>query len=106
MKSASHVRIQNGPGSLLKAASEGLDNGVWLSMGGWGRFRRRTAYPNGWHPSRLLHAASKAMRQVFHEGFALFVAAYRTAADKLKRGAPNPGSPLGCFPPALPFVGR
>src|SRR3954470_12395163 len=51
MKSASHVRIQNGPGSLLKAASEGLDNGVWLSMGGRGRFRRRTAYPNGWHPS-------------------------------------------------------
>jgi hypothetical protein len=59
----------------------------------------------GWHLSPLLHAASKAMRQVFYEGFALFVAAYRTAADKLKRGDPNPGFPLGCFPPALPFVG-
>jgi len=45
------------------------------------------------------------VRQVFYEGFALFVAAYRTAADKLKRGDPNPGFPLGCFPPALPFVG-
>src|SRR4051794_7440341 len=56
-------------------------------------------------PAPLLHAASKAMRQVFYEGFALFVAAYRTAADKLKRRDPNPGFPLGCFPPALPFVG-
>ena len=56
-------------------------------------------------PAPLLHAASKAMRQVFYEGFALFVAAYRTAAEKLKRGDPNPGFPLGCFPPALPFVG-
>jgi hypothetical protein len=56
-------------------------------------------------PAPLLHAASKAVRQVFYEGFALFVAAYRTAADKLKRGDPNPGFPIGSFPPALPFVG-
>jgi hypothetical protein len=56
-------------------------------------------------PAPFLHAASKAMRQVFYEGFALFVAAYRTAAEKLKRGDPKPGFPLGCFPPALPFVG-
>jgi hypothetical protein len=45
------------------------------------------------------------MRQVFYEGFALFVAAYRTAAEKLQRGDPNPDFPRGCFPPALPFVG-
>ena len=56
-------------------------------------------------PAPLLHAASKAVRQIFYEGFALLVAAYRTAADKLKRGDPNPGFPAGCFPPALPFVG-
>jgi hypothetical protein len=56
-------------------------------------------------PAPFLHAASKAVRQVFYEGFALFVAAYRTAAEKLQRGDPNPGFPLGCFPPALPFVG-
>jgi hypothetical protein len=56
-------------------------------------------------PAPLLHAASKAMRQVFYEGFALFVAAYRTAAEKLKRGDPHPGFPFGSFPPALPFVG-
>ena len=56
-------------------------------------------------PAPLLHAASKAMREVFYEGFAWFVAVYRTAAEKLKRGDPNPGFPRGCFPPALPFVG-
>jgi REP element-mobilizing transposase RayT len=56
-------------------------------------------------PAPLLHAASKAMRQIFYEGFALFVAAYRTAAGKLKRGDPHPGFPCGSFPPALPFVG-
>jgi hypothetical protein len=56
-------------------------------------------------PAPLLHAASKAMRQVFYEGFALFVAAYRVATEKLQREDPNPGFPLGCFPPALPFVG-
>jgi hypothetical protein len=45
------------------------------------------------------------MRQIFYEGFALFVAAYRTAAEKLQRGDPNPGFPRGSFPPAMPFVG-
>jgi hypothetical protein len=56
-------------------------------------------------PAPLLHAASKAARQVFYEGFALFVAAYRMAAEKLQKGDPRPGFPWGSFPPALPFVG-
>jgi hypothetical protein len=56
-------------------------------------------------PAPLFHAASKVMRQVFYEGFVLVVAAYRTAAEKLKRGDPHPGFPSGSFPPALPFVG-
>jgi len=34
-----------------------------------------------------------------------FVAAYRTAAEKLQKGDPGPRFPLGSFPPALPFVG-
>jgi hypothetical protein len=55
-------------------------------------------------PAPLLHAASKAVRQAFYEGFYLFVAAYRTAAEKLQRGDPRPGFPSGCFPPPLPFV--
>jgi hypothetical protein len=56
-------------------------------------------------PAPLFHAASKAVRQYLWEGFAWFVAAYRTAAEKLQRGDPNPRFPLGSFPPALPFVG-
>jgi hypothetical protein len=55
-------------------------------------------------PAPLFHAASKAMRHYFYEGFSWFVAAYRTA-EKLQRGDPDPRFPLGSFPPALPFVG-
>jgi len=57
-------------------------------------------------PAPLFHAASKAMRHYFYEGFSWFVAAYRTAAEKLQKGDPAPRFPLGSFPPALPFVGR
>jgi hypothetical protein len=37
-------------------------------------------------PAPLFHAASQAMRHYFYEGFSWFVAAYRTAAEKLQRG--------------------
>ncbi len=56
-------------------------------------------------PAPLFHAASKAVRHYFYEGFSWFVAAYRTAAEKLQRGDPDPRFPIGSFPPALPFVG-
>jgi REP element-mobilizing transposase RayT len=56
-------------------------------------------------PAPLFHAASKAMRHYLYEGFSWFVAAYRTAAEKLQRGDPDPHFPIGSFPPALPFVG-
>jgi REP element-mobilizing transposase RayT len=56
-------------------------------------------------PAPLFHAVSKAMRHYFYEGFSWFVAAYRTAAEKLQRGDPDPHFPIGSFPPALPFVG-
>ena len=55
-------------------------------------------------PAPLLHAATKAMRQLFYEGFAAFVSAYRAAAEKLGRGDLAPPFPIGSFPPALPFV--
>ena len=51
-----------------------------------------------------LSAATKAMRQLLWEGYALFVAAYRAAAERLKAGDTAPPFPAGCFPPALPFV--
>jgi hypothetical protein len=56
-------------------------------------------------PAPLFHAASKAVRHYLWEGFAWFVAACRTAAEKLQRGDPAPRFPLGSFPPAMPFVG-
>jgi hypothetical protein len=56
-------------------------------------------------PAPLFHAASKAVRHYFYEGFSWFVAAYRTAAEKLQRGDPDPRFPTGSFPPALPFFG-
>jgi hypothetical protein len=45
------------------------------------------------------------MRHYFYEGFSWFVAAYRTAAEKLQKGDPDPRFPIGSFPPPLPFVG-
>ncbi len=45
------------------------------------------------------------MRHYFYEGFSWFVAAYRTVAEKLQKGDPDPHFPVGSFPPALPFVG-
>ena len=55
-------------------------------------------------PAPFVHAATKAMRQLLWEGYALFLAAYRSAAERLKAGDPAPPFPTGCFPPALPFV--
>jgi putative transposase len=56
-------------------------------------------------PAPLFHVAGQVLRQYLYEGFSWFVAAYRTAAEKLKRGDPDPHFPIGSFPPALPFVG-
>jgi hypothetical protein len=55
-------------------------------------------------PAPLFHAATKAMRRFLWEGYAWFVTAYRTAAEKLQRGDPDPRFPPGSFPPAMPFV--
>jgi hypothetical protein len=55
-------------------------------------------------PAPFVHAATKAMRQLLWEAYALFVAAYRSAAERLKAGDPAPPFPAGCFPPAMPFV--
>ncbi len=55
-------------------------------------------------PAPRFHAASKDRRRELYEGYAWFVAAFRSAAEKLKAGDPAPPFPRGCFPPALPFV--
>jgi hypothetical protein len=56
-------------------------------------------------PAPFVHAVSKAVRRQLWEAYSLVVAAYRTAADRLRAGDRDAVFPLGCFPPALPFVG-
>jgi hypothetical protein len=55
-------------------------------------------------PAPAFHAASKAVRRELWNAYALFVAAYRTAAEKLRAGVRDVVFPRGSFPPALPFV--
>jgi putative transposase len=55
-------------------------------------------------PAPAFHAASKAVRRELRDAYALFVAAYRTAAEKLRAGIRDVVFPRGSFPPALPFV--
>jgi hypothetical protein len=52
----------------------------------------------------FVHAATKATRRFFYGLYAEFVAAFRTAAEKLRAGDPKPGFPVGSFPPPMPFV--
>jgi hypothetical protein len=55
-------------------------------------------------PAPFVHAASKAARLALYEAYSWFVAAYRTAAEKLRGGDRTVCFPAGSFPPALPFV--
>jgi hypothetical protein len=56
-------------------------------------------------PAPLFHAFRKSVRQEMWEAYALFVAAFREAAERLKNGHPHPAFPEGSFPPGAPFVG-
>jgi hypothetical protein len=51
-----------------------------------------------------VYAASKAVRRELWDAYALFMAAYREAAEKLRAGVRNVVFPSGSFLPALPFV--
>jgi hypothetical protein len=55
-------------------------------------------------PAPAFHAASKAVRRELWNAYALFVSAYRAAAEKLRAGIRDVVFPPGSFPPALPFV--
>ncbi len=57
-------------------------------------------------PAPAVHAASRAVRRELRNAYFLFVAAYRSAAEKLRAGHRDVPFPMGCFPPPLPFVGR
>jgi len=53
--------------------------------------------PNGFHEEPGTYS-------VRYQSYAWFVAAFREAAEKLRRGDRTACFPAGSFPPALPFV--
>jgi hypothetical protein len=55
-------------------------------------------------PAPFVHAATRKIRKELQEAYGWFVAAYREAADKLRKGDRNAAFPPGSFPPHLPFV--
>jgi hypothetical protein len=55
-------------------------------------------------PAPFIHAATKKAQRALYEAYAWFVAAYREAADKLRKGDRDAVFPPGSFPPHLPFV--
>ena len=55
-------------------------------------------------PKPRVHALKRAAREAFLFAYRAVVLAYRNAAQRLRRGHPQPGFPTGCFPPGLPFV--
>jgi REP element-mobilizing transposase RayT len=55
-------------------------------------------------PAPLVHAATKVARKAFYEMYSWFVAAFRSAAEKLKQGDREARFPAGSFPPGMPFV--
>ncbi len=56
-------------------------------------------------PAPAVHAVRRAVRRELRNAYFLFVAAYRSAAEKLRAGQRDAQFPTGCFPPPLPFVG-
>jgi REP element-mobilizing transposase RayT len=55
-------------------------------------------------PAPRFHAFRAAVRRDLYGFYAEFVAAFRTAAEKLKSGIRTTAFPIGSFPPHLPFV--
>ena len=55
-------------------------------------------------PAPFIHAATKKARKALYEAYSWFVAAYREAAEKLRKGDREAAFPPGSFPPRLPFV--
>ena len=55
-------------------------------------------------PAPWVHAASKAVREQMKTAYRLFVAAYRSAAKRLRNGELTVDFPAGCFPPPRSHV--
>jgi hypothetical protein len=55
-------------------------------------------------PAPAFHAASREVHRALRAAYRAFVRAYRGAARLLRSGEVGVPFPVGCFPPALPFV--
>jgi putative transposase len=55
-------------------------------------------------PAPAFHAATQKAYRLLKVAYSVFLAAYRAAAERLRRGEQGVAFPAGCFPPALPFV--
>lgn len=55
-------------------------------------------------PAPRFHAFTKRVRRELYQAYSWFAAAFREAAEKLRRGDRHARFPQGCFPPSLPFV--
>jgi hypothetical protein len=55
-------------------------------------------------PAPRFHAFRKKARQSLYETFALFVAAFREASERLRKGETGVRFPIGSFPPGQPFI--
>ena len=55
-------------------------------------------------PAPLFHAASKAIRLAMRDAFSSFLASYREAAERVRKGELGVTFPPDCFPPRLPYV--
>ena len=55
-------------------------------------------------PAPIIHAATREEFWTMRYAREIKVAAYRAAAERLKKGETGVGFPAGCFPPPLPYV--
>ena len=55
-------------------------------------------------PAPLVHAATGKARREFRRAYGIFVAAFRKAAQGMRRGDHGAAFPAGAFPPPRPFV--
>lgn len=55
-------------------------------------------------PAPLIHAATGKARREFRRAYGVFIAAFRKAARRMRRGDHGAAFPAGAFPPPRPFV--
>jgi hypothetical protein len=101
------VSISSVRGGRKSLGSHGGVARVVLSRSGVDRLARSSASSREvgalTGPAGACRDPTRAARKAFYKMYSAFVAAFRSAAEKLKQGLPA-SFPAGSFPPALPFV--